>query len=432
MKHTYKLHASQLAIYRDSARFKVLAAGRRYGKTTLAIISLALNAVKLANTRNWYIAPTYRQAKMIAWRMLLSIIPAEIISGKNETELSIMLGNGSEINLKGADNPESLKGVGISYAVLDEYAYMRPHVWSEIIRPMLVDTSGRAMFIGTPQGKNAFWQLWRKGEREEGGFKSWRYRTIDNPFIRPMEVTQAQAELPERTFRQEFEASFEDYIGLIWPEFTEQHLTAPFDVPTHWERIGAIDPAISGTTGALTAAIDEHDVMYITGEVYEQDKRISEIAPLLRGRSPIWMIDPAANERLIAPQYGQQLYSIRDEYLEHGIPTINAQNNVQAGINRVAEHFKKNKIKIFSTCKKLIYELERYHWTEERETISGAMTPKPFKTLDHLCDCLRYLVMFRAPSAKKQEDTIERWTEKTYLAYCESQHKDQEDELNVE
>src|SRR3990167_1547859 len=391
LKIRIKLHSNQWKIWSDSARFRVLVAGRRFGKTTLAINELFQNALKNSNSLNWYLAPTYRQAKMIAWKMLVNLIPTELVIKKYEVELRIILNNGSEICLKGCDNEESLKGVGISFVVLDEYAQMQANVWYEIIRPMLTDTLGRALFIGTPKGKNSLFELFIKGQQLIDGFKSWRFGTKDNPFIDQNEIKSAKQELPDRYFKQEYEASFEDYVGIVYPEFNPSHIIEPIYLQNIYPRIGTIDPAMSGTTAALKAAVDEDGNLFIYSEFYQQNKRVSDVTEIIKEENVRWWIDPASSEHLI--QKEGKLYSLFNEYADNGIRAAPAENDVSAGINRVGEYFKTNKIKIFSTCKNLIYELERYHWSEEKETIAGVLKPKPYKKNDHLADCLRYLIM---------------------------------------
>lgn len=403
MQVTYQLHDLQYQIYSDPARFVILAAGRRFGKTVLAITKIITKALADKNSRIWYLAPTYRQAEMIAWRMLFEMIPAKLILKKNEVKLEITLINGSEISLKGADNEDSLRGVGLDFVVLDEFASMKPNVWQEIIRPMLSDRQGSALFIGTPKGKNHFWELWMRGQRKESNYSSYAARTEDNPYIPRSEIKEAKEQLNERYFRQEYEASFEDFTGLIWPEFDSRlHVVEPFDIPDWWEKVAALDTALTGTTAALRAAIDDAGNIIITSEFYEQNKRVSEVSEAIRGWKPkTWLIDPAAKvqktERL------GQIYTLYDEYRDNGIYAWPAENEVNAGINRVAEHFKLNKLKIFKNCKNLIQEIERYHWAEERETAGGILTPKPYKSFDHACDCLRYLVMSRPRKSEKTE-----------------------------
>lgn len=381
-----------------------MAAGRRFGKTVLAVTKIIKIAAQKKNMRIFYICPTYRQAEMIAWRMLIEMIPSKLILKKNEVKLEITLVNGSEIALKGADNEDSLRGVGLDFVVMDEFADMKTNVWQEIVRPMLTDTLGKALFIGTPKGKNHFWELFIRGEKKEGGFSSWRCTTADNPYIARSEIFDAEKQLSDRFFKQEYLASFEDYTGLIWPEFTQDAIIEPFSLPTNWETIGVIDPAVTGTTASIQAAIDEDGKLFIFNEFYEQNKRANEVAESIRGRASTWYGDPAGKHKSVSRN--GILFSLFDEYSDSGIHLIPAQNDVSGGINRVAQYFKSGKIKIFKHCKNLVHELERYHWSEERETALGIMEPKPYKALDHLCDCLRYLVMSREEPSKKFKEPL--------------------------
>lgn len=401
MEITYKLHASQSRIFHDPSRFVILAAGRRFGKTVLALTKIITKALAVPKSKIWYVAPTYRQAEMIAWKMLFEMIPEKLIKKKNEVRLEIVLINGSEISLKGADNEDSLRGVGLDGVVLDEYASMKANVWQEIIRAMLSDRRGWALFIGTPKGKNHFWELFIKGQRKEQGYSSYAMKTEDNPFIPRSEIKEAKDQLNDRYFRQEYEASFEDYTGLVWPEFNYNiHTADEVDIRDWYETISCIDPAITGTTAALNAAIEESGRILIPREYYEQNKRVSEVSEVLKTwKSDRWLIDPASKIKNVHKEGG--LYSLFDEYGDNGIFAQGAENEVNAGINRVGEYFKANKILISRNCKNLIYEIQRYHWSEERETILGVSTPQPFKSLDHACDVLRYIVMSRPNGSMK-------------------------------
>lgn len=394
MEIKYRLHSAQLQVFKDSARFVILVAGRRFGKTVLALVDLITTALSKENTRCWYISPSYRQSEMIAWKMLQEMIPKELIIKKDETRLEMNLIGNREVALKGAENEDSLRGAGLDIAVLDEFALMKGNVWEEIIRPMLTDTQGRALFIGTPKGKNHFYDLFLRGQRKEDNYSSYIFKTSDNPFISKDEIEEARKQLNERHFRQEYEASFEDYAGLIYPEFNYKiHIIEPIYLPSVYKRIGAIDPAISGTTASLKSAIDEDGNLFIYSEYYEQNVRVSEVSQSIKEDDVRWYIDPASKASLI--QREGKLYSLFDEYADNGIRPEPAENDVEMGINRVAEYLKQNKIKIFATCKNLIYEIERYHWSEERETVAGVMKPKPYKKEDHAVDCLRYLVASR-------------------------------------
>ena len=319
----------------------------------------------------------------------------------NETELSLHFpGRNSRIELKGADNEDSLRGAGLDGMVIDEFASILDSwsVWHEVLRPALTDKKGWVIFISTPKGKDAFYDLWLKGYRKDPGWDSWKFTTRDNPYIDPEEVDEAEASSPTRYFRQEFLASFEDFEGKVYPEFNEKkHVIAPFHLPREYPRIAAIDPAISGTTAVLKMAVDDDGRLIAYEEYYEKDKRVEEVVKSIKEKGVRWFIDPASASKNIIKE--GKLFSIWNEYQEKGITATPGENDVEGGINRVAEYFKNDRILIFKNCTNLIWELERYHWAEQKETRSGVTKPRPFKKNDHLCDALRYLVMSRPQEA---------------------------------
>jgi len=217
----FRLHDAQLAIHDDPSRFKVVVAGRRFGKSYLACVELLLAGLQdfapdgkpLERAEVYYIAPNFEQAKRIMWPMIKALGKLSneggIIERVYEKECYVRLINGRRISIKGADEPDSLRGVGLSYVVMDEYAFMKPDVWNVIIRPALADYKGRAMFIGTPDGKNHFYDLYNEArENKSGEWGAFSFKTLDNPTLDPTEVQSARSTLSTVQFRQEFEASF--------------------------------------------------------------------------------------------------------------------------------------------------------------------------------------------------------------------------------
>jgi len=393
-------------VHESTARYKVVVCGRRWGKTLCAVNELIKEALKNENRLYWLCSPTYRQSKMIAWRMLKDQMPIEIPIKYNESELSATLPNGCIIELRGADNPDSLRGVAISGIVIDEFATI-PDNWrlfQEVIRPALADKQGWVLFISTPKGKDSLYELYLRGERKEEGWESFHYTTYDNPYIPKKEIDEAKETTPSKYFNQEFLASFLDYVGLIYPEFNaKDHVINPTYLPAIYPRIGAIDPAISGTTAVLKAAISETGEIIFYDEYYEKDKRVSEVVENIKEEDVRWLIDPASAARNTTKD--GKLYSLFDEYQEQGVYAYPAENDVNAGINRFGELLKQKKIKIFSSCVNFIHELERYHWTDPKETLLGQVDPKPFKALDHLVDCGRYIIMSRPSDADIHDPT---------------------------
>lgn len=220
----FSLHPAQQRIFADPHRFKVVGAGRRFGKSYLARVELIVHALQMTNKHGYdladkavyYIAPTFQQAKDIMWQSL-KIMAQPVTKGIRENECIITLINGRQIHLKGSDRPDTLRGVGLSYVVMDEYAFMKEEVWSAIVRPVLADVKGEALFIGTPNGKNHFYDLFISAERDDNDeWAAWTFPSLDNPFIDPKEIFQATKDMPMEYVRQEFEASFSSFGGTIF------------------------------------------------------------------------------------------------------------------------------------------------------------------------------------------------------------------------
>ena len=199
----------QKQVWADETRFKIVAAGRRTGKSRLAAWMLIVNALQADRGHVFYVAPTQGQARDIMWQTLLEL-GHPVISGSHINNLQIKLINGATISLKGADRPETMRGVSLKFLVLDEYADMKPDVFEQILRPALADQKGCAMFIGTPMGRNHFYELYKYAELDDDPtYKAWHFTSYDNPLLDPDEIDIAKRSMSSYAFRQEFMASFE-------------------------------------------------------------------------------------------------------------------------------------------------------------------------------------------------------------------------------
>lgn len=225
-----RLHPTQSPVFRarSNTRFRVLVAGRRWGKSTLAgIEELALVAGNPGG-RVWYVAPTYDIARDVMWDWLKRYLPTGWLAAKpNESRMSMRFRNNAMLQLKSAQDPDSLRGRGLAGVVLDEFADMEPRIWSEILRPALADVGGSSLFIGTPKSFNHFYDLFQMGQSGREGWQSWQFRTRDNPFIDPAEIEEAKATSDSRTFHQEWEASFEALAGRAYYAFARATHIAP-------------------------------------------------------------------------------------------------------------------------------------------------------------------------------------------------------------
>lgn len=217
-----KLHPDQQIVNSDRHRFKVVVAGRRWGKTQLSKIAIVGRAI-LPRQTIWYVAPTYRQAKMIMWDELKQAIPKSWIEKVHETDLTIRLKNKTIVSCKGADKPDTLRGAGLHFIVLDEFQDFKADTWEKVLRPTLASTLGDALFIGTPKGYANLYEVYINGvdglKAKKKAWKSWQFPTISSPFIPEEEIEQAKEDMDPKSFRQEFMASFETMSGRVYHQF---------------------------------------------------------------------------------------------------------------------------------------------------------------------------------------------------------------------
>ncbi len=215
----------QKKVWADSTRFKIVAAGRRTGKSRLAAWMLIVNALQADKGHVFYVAPTQGQARDIMWQTLLELAHP-VVTNAHINNLQIKLVNGATISLKGADRPETMRGVSLKFLVMDEYADMKPEVFEQILRPALADQKGGALFIGTPMGRNHFYDLYKYAELEDDeSYEAWHFTSYDNELLDPEEIDLAKKSMSSYAFRQEFMASFEargsEMFKEDWVKFGE-------------------------------------------------------------------------------------------------------------------------------------------------------------------------------------------------------------------
>lgn len=206
----FELLKWQREVLNDPVRFKIVVAGRRCGKSRLAAVQLIIQGLQCPKGSNvMYVAPTQGQARVIIWDLLMEL-GHEVITASHVNNAEITLVNGAVIFVRGADRPDTLRGADLSYVVLDEYADMKPIVWEQVIRASLSRHRGGAMFIGTPKGRNHFYDLYQIGLSDDEDHKSWHFTTADNELIDPAEIAAAKKTLSTFSFKQEYLASFEN------------------------------------------------------------------------------------------------------------------------------------------------------------------------------------------------------------------------------
>jgi hypothetical protein len=406
------LSKPQETIANDTHRFICVVAGRRFGKTHLSIRQLCRHA-RQPDSTVWYVAPTYRQAKQIVWRKLKNKLQDLRCSKRvNESELSIELKNGSIISLKGADNADSLRGVGLDYLVMDEFADIDPEAWYEVLRPTLADRQGGALFIGTPKGLgNWAHDLYNMPTEQPEQWASYQYTTIDGGNVKLEEIEAARRDLDERTFRQEFMATFETYAGRIYYAFDRKdNVKEITDIDLSVIYIG-IDFNIDPMSAVI--ATRKGDVLYVFDEIRMFSSNTQELVAEIQSRYPkskVWAFpDPASRQRKTSAGGATDLTILQNAQFVVKCPISHTpvRDRINAVNSRLKDSTGVRHLYIAPKCKYTIEGLERQTYKE------GTVQPDKESGYDHQMDALGYLVDYLYPIRKDAPAYVpQRWGHK--------------------
>lgn len=413
---TVKLHDGQKEVAFDTHRFRIICAGRRWGKSVLAQLITLKWALDNPKGIFWIVSPTYKQGKQNHWRQLQHIIPQDWISKKNEVELSITLRNGSVIELKGAENPDTLRGVKLKGLVIDEIASIRnwDWLWSEVLQATLTDHVAPALFISTPKGYNHFFNLFEEGQKE-GIYKSWKFSSYDNPYVPSEEIDRVKQELGVDVFSQEYMAEFTRFTGLVYKDFNPDTHVHFFDHTKnqYGDYLFGLDFAVRGWSAVVVGWINTEGHIYILDEYKVEGETAATHAPGIREVLDLYADfekyvgfgDPAGfakNQRK-----GDMLWSLAEEYIDLNFPVVRANNQVVGGINYVRQLMRDGKLHIHPRCIKLVEEIQQYQWKDQPVTQIGTHSePEEVRKInDHLVDALRYM-LYSKPVTPEEEKVV--------------------------
>ena len=405
------LSQAQQKIFDDSHRFRVVVAGRRFGKTHLSVTELCYHA-RMPDQEVWYVAPTYRQAKQIVWKKLKNRLKdLNWAKRVNETELSITLKNNSTISLKGADNADSLRGVGLDFLVCDEFADIDPEAWFEVLRPTLSDKEGKALFIGTPKGiGNWSHDLYMSPAEQPQQWSSFQFTTLEGGNVKPEEIEAAKRDLDERTFRQEFMATFETYAGRIYYSFDRKANCAPPETVDLSMILIGIDFNIDPMSAVVATRFG--DTLYVIDEIRMFSSNTTELVAEIKERYPKSKIfafpDPAGAQRKSSAGGATDHTILSNAGLLVKAPRahtpvrdrINAVNSRLCGSDGIRRLF------IHPKCKYTIEGLERHTYKE------GTSQPDKDSGYDHMMDALGYMVDYLFPIKRDVDPALmipQRW-----------------------
>jgi hypothetical protein len=412
-----QLKPPQLQVFLSPHRFRLLAAGRRFGKTFLAQTEL-LRAAWGKGRIAWYVAPTYKQAKRIAWNPLKELTKPYWAAKPNETDLRIELAGGGTIALRGADAYDSLRGEGLDFVVLDEFASMAPAAWYGVLRPMLADRLGQALFIGTPQGFNHFYDLYTAAESQPD-WATFHYTTEQGGNVAAEELARAAREMDERLYRQEFRASFEQInAGRAYWAFDRTRDVRDLDFDPHFELCWSLDFNIDPASSVLCQVV--HDQVNVLDEISLKNSNTGAVCEEFARRAEKYLARRTRWGPLDVKVYGDATGDSRKSnasrtdwqivrdffnrnahlYLMHrDVPSSNppVKDRVNCVNAVIANAEGRRRLNVDPRCRQLIRDLEQVCWKTDSNGNMVSELDHSDPTRTHMSDALGYLIAHKFP-----------------------------------
>lgn len=375
-----KLTPCQKKIDASTARYKIIRAGRKFGKTTYAMYQ-ALKWLAPPHSRIWFLAATYRQAKLITWAEFKRLIPHEAMKRKpNDTDLTITLKNGSELSLLGTDDMDMLRGPAPDGVIFEEAALHKPEVWHEVIRPNLIPKKSPAVFISTPKGFNWLKDLEDSARlsKLQGGdeWEVFHYTIYDNPLLDPKELEQAKRDCDnEQVWRQEYLAEYESSVGRVFASFSQDRHMGPVPSPQGVPAYRAIDWGMRDDTAALWAYIQDNKLM-VYREHAENNLPSSAQAQMIRNKTGS---DERIERNIIGHDAAKQDtemrgLTVRWHFSNAGITPLKVGSKDKKSSRAMLQQLiSQDRIKIDNSCVKLRKQLLEYEWkdTVMEKTVDG-------------------------------------------------------------
>jgi len=403
----------QLKVSSSQARFRVLISGRRFGKTYLAVTEMMKYASK-PNQRIWYVAPTFKMAKDICWSALKEMLNMfNWIEDINETTMTITIRqSNSTISLKGADNYDSLRGTGLDFLILDEFADIDKRTWFEVLRASIADRLGHVLMCGTPKGYgNWSYEMYLKGKQDKE-WESFQFTTIDGGMVAKSEVEQAKQDLDQRTFRQEFEGTFENYAGSIYYNFHPVESVVQRQID--WTKPLHIGMDFNVSPMSACVAQIEKEKIYIVDEVVIYGSNTDEMCQELKDRYGTRMKifiypDPASRQRKTSAGGRTDLSILQNAGFEvnvkHRHPAV--RDRINAVNSKLKDSNGKRYIFVSNSCKIVIKGLTRQTYKEDTNI------PNKEDGFDHMNDALGYMIDYIKPLVTQMPSSNPiRWTMK--------------------
>ncbi len=386
----FRFHPAQEQVASDPHRFRVVRAGRRFGKSWLSAYEMLARAVSIDGARVVYYGATRDDARDIMWKILKDVCGPLIVGDPNESRLEMNIknrfGTTSLIVLYGWEAlQERGKGVGVKnhFAVLDEVSKYSNFLygWQEILRPTLIDVKGEALFISTTNGFNHFYDLCNM-ELTDTDYKTFHFTSYDNPHLDPAEIEKIKSEMTEDRAAQEIYADFRKKEGLVYKEFSrEMHLTddEPQDV---MYTIAGVDFGFTHPAAVIDIKKDYHGTYWITDEWVETQQTEDLVIEYVAAKKYAKVFPDPENASAIEALKKKGV-NVRK--------VVKGKGSILFGINVVRELLKQNRLKINKRCTKVIESFEKYSYRETKgNEIANELPAHDFS--DPL-DAIRYALM---------------------------------------
>jgi Terminase large subunit, T4likevirus-type, N-terminal len=403
------LKPAQAIVFESEKRFRVLVAGRRFGKTYLAMVEL-IRAAWGPGRLVWYVGPTIKQSKRILWKLLKKMTKELWASTPSETDLRIELLSGGTICVRGADNYDSLRGDGLDFVVLDEYACISRAAWTEVLRPALADREGRALFIGTPQGFNHFHELVESAEGQPD-WKVFQYTTAEGGNVSLKELASAAQDLDERAYLQEFEAKFATLgVGRAYYAFDRARHVQPFRFNPHLQLSWSLDFNMNPLCSVL-AQVQENGGVAVLEELILPDSNTAAACEEFLARTAKWFSGAPLSVCVYGDSTGEQRRTsasrtdwqiVKDFFGRYPerfhatfrIPSANppVKDRVNCVNAKLKSHLGQYRVLVNPSCKSLIKDFEQVSWKADPHGNSLVDLDKSDPMRTHVSDALGYLI----------------------------------------
>jgi len=407
IKINYKPYKYQQEFHLDGSRFRCIAGGRRVGKTKMCVQELIKHALEKPNQLAFWVAPTFRDAREVGFEEFLTHVEAlaPAIANLHSTQLKVTFTNGSKIYFKGSDNPDSLRGRGLTLVIFDEAAFCKDGVWQTIVRPALSDRKGRAVLISTPNGFN-----WFKDIYESDVWSRYHWSTDKNPLITKEELESVKREISEIDFNQEYLAQFITRAGRVYADFNDENIINSFqpDMERYDLYLG-MDFGYAAPTAIAFILVDRatQNKVIQFDEIYVERTQIEDIIALIRTKlgeyglrqSDINMAfsDPAGN----AEELSSGLSPV-DMLRNAGIPVINKGSSIQAGLALVRSFIKTvsgdRRFFVTKQCINTIKSFRGYQYATAAQGVKEEALKDGIH--DHMMDAIRYFFVNNFDHAK--------------------------------